>query len=85
MLYAVQVSVRFEAAVRKLYDSCRDVGAVIGYPLKVTQQIGKGQPLLNGARSALQAFYMVLVHFRRKLVNDLLERLGVYGKQRVVV
>ena len=63
----------------------RNVGAVVGYPLIIRQDICEHEAELDGAAAAGESGNMPVLYLGKEIVNDLLERLDPERSLGVVV
>ena len=84
VLQADEVLVGVEGIGLQLDHGHGDVGAVVGHPLVVGQQVVKDKALAELADAPLEAVHMVELHLVAQGVDQLLQRLDAVGQLQVV-
>lgn len=81
----MQIFMRIEHIGRQLHSVNRDIRAMVGHALVISEQIGEDKAQLNGAFAVLQAVDMACLKLLVKLVYNLLKRLNVGSLFDIVI
>ena len=81
----VQGFVDVETGLCRIHNTTCDIGAMVGYTLKVVEHICKDKAVLNSTLALLQTDDVVKLDLVAQIVNNLLERLDIYCQLNIVV
>ena len=81
----LQIFMRVEGAEIELQHRQSNIGAVVADSLEVREQVVEHEPLRDGALAVLQPLHMVQLHLVAEIVDDVLQRLHLFGFGEIII
>ena len=80
----IQIFMCFKIALAEIDHSDGNIGAVVGYPFQIGQDIIEDKALQDGTGTFLHTFHVMHLHFITEAIDDLFQRLNFLGALHIL-